>query len=424
MLFLNSDTFHYKDKELYCENVKAAELAQKFGTPLFVYSKSFFKERFNSYKKAFEEIENTIFFAAKSNYNLNVMKIFYDLGAGIDVNSAGELFRALKIGADPKRLILTGVGKTKEEIKLGLQNNVLLIKAESPQEIHTINKIAKELGVTARVAIRVNPNVDPQTHPYITTGLVESKFGIPAKESIDLYKEASKMSNIQLTGIDMHIGSQITKINPFVDSVKKLSEVYFELKELGIELEHFDIGGGMGVVYKDETPFAIEELAENLIPILKELKCEIMFEPGRFLTANGGILLTEVLYTKNNHEKNFVIIDGAMTDVLRPSIYGAYHNIQPVVINGKDDIIADIVGPVCETGDFLAKEREIQKVESGDLLSVMTAGAYGMVMSSNYNARRRPPEVIVDNDKYYSTRSRETYEHLLYDENIVNDLHK
>ena len=424
MLFLNSDTFHYKDKELYCENVKAAELAQKFGTPLFVYSKSFFKERFNSYKKAFEEIENTIFFAAKSNYNLNVMKIFYDLGAGIDVNSAGELFRALKIGADPKRLILTGVGKTKEEIKLGLQNNVLLIKAESPQEIHTINKIAKELGVTARVAIRVNPNVDPQTHPYITTGLVESKFGIPAKESIDLYKEASKMSNIQLTGIDMHIGSQITKINPFVDSVKKLSEVYFELKELGIELEHFDIGGGMGVVYKDETPFEIEELAENLIPILKELKCEIMFEPGRFLTANGGILLTEVLYTKNNHDKNFIIIDGAMTDVLRPSIYGAYHNIQPVVINGKDDIIADIVGPVCETGDFLAKEREIQKVESGDLLSVMTAGAYGMVMSSNYNARRRPPEVIVDNDKYYSTRSRETYEHLLYDENIVNDLHK
>ena len=424
MLFLNSDTFHYKDKELYCENVKAAELAQKFGTPLFVYSKSFFKERFNSYKKAFEEIENTIFFAAKSNYNLNVMKIFYDLGAGIDVNSAGELFRALKIGADPKRLILTGVGKTKEEIKLGLQNNVLLIKAESPQEIHTINKIAKELGVTARVAIRVNPNVDPQTHPYITTGLVESKFGIPAKESIDLYKEASKMSNIQLTGIDMHIGSQITKINPFVDSVKKLSEVYFELKELGIDLEHFDIGGGMGVVYKDETPFAIEELAENLIPILKELKCKIMFEPGRFLTANGGILLTEVLYTKNNHDKNFIIIDGAMTDVLRPSIYGAYHNIQPVVINGKDDIIADIVGPVCETGDFLAKEREIQKVESGDLLSIMTAGAYGMVMSSNYNARRRPPEVIVDNDKYYSTRSRETYEHLLYDENIVNDLHK
>ena len=424
MLFLNSDTFHYKDKELYCENVKAAELAQKFGTPLFVYSKSFFKERFNSYKKAFEEIENTIFFAAKSNYNLNVMKIFYDLGAGIDVNSAGELFRALKIGADPKRIILTGVGKTKEEIKLGLQNNVLLIKAESPQEIHTINKIAKELGVTARVAIRVNPNVDPQTHPYITTGLVESKFGIPAKESIDLYKEASKMSNIQLTGIDMHIGSQITKINPFVDSVKKLSEVYFELKELGIELEHFDIGGGMGVVYKDETPFAIEELAENLIPILKELKCKIMFEPGRFLTANGGILLTEVLYTKNNHDKNFIIIDGAMTDVLRPSIYGAYHNIQPVVINGKDDIIADIVGPVCETGDFLAKEREIQKVESGDLLSIMTAGAYGMVMSSNYNARRRPPEVIVDNDKYYSTRSRETYEHLLYDENIVNDLHK
>ena len=424
MLFLNSDTFHYKDKELYCENVKAAELAQKFRTPLFVYSKSFFKERFNSYKKAFEEIENTIFFAAKSNYNLNVMKIFYDLGAGIDVNSAGELFRALKIGADPKRIILTGVGKTKEEIKLGLQNNVLLIKAESPQEIHTINKIAKELGVTARVAIRVNPNVDPQTHPYITTGLVESKFGIPAKESIELYKEASKMSNIQLTGIDMHIGSQITKINPFVDSVKKLSEVYFELKELGIELEHFDIGGGMGVVYKDETPFAIEELAENLIPILKELKCKIMFEPGRFLTANGGILLTEVLYTKNNHEKNFVIIDGAMTDVLRPSIYGAYHNIQPVVINGKNDITADIVGPVCETGDFLAKEREIQKVESGDLLSVMTAGAYGMVMSSNYNARRRPPEVIVDNDKYYSTRSRETYEHLLYDENIVNDLHK
>ncbi|MBZ0180920.1 MAG: diaminopimelate decarboxylase [Melioribacteraceae bacterium] len=423
MLLLNSDVFTYKNNELYCEEIKVSDLTSKLGTPLFIYSKKFFRDRFLKYQKAFEEINHTIFFATKSNFNLNVMKIFYDLGAGIDVNSAGELFRALKIGADPKRLILTGVGKTKDEIKMGLENDVLLIKAESPAEIYTINKIAEELNVKARVAIRVNPNVDPQTHPYITTGLVQSKFGIPAKEAIELYIEASKMKNIQLTGIDMHIGSQITKVSPFVDSVKKLAEVYFELKELGIELDHFDIGGGMGVVYKDENPFAIEELAENLIPIFKELNCEIMFEPGRYLTANGGILATEVIYTKSNNEKNFIVVDGAMTDVLRPSIYGAYHNIQPAKIKGANDIVADIVGPVCETGDFLAKDREIQKSESGDVLAVMTAGAYGMVMSSNYNARRRPPEIVVDKNKFYVTRSRETYEHLLYDENIINELH-
>lgn len=423
MLILKSDVFNYKENELYCEEVKASDLADKFGTPLFVYSKHFFQNQFFRFSKAFEAIDHTIFFATKSNFNLNVMKIFYDLGAGIDVNSAGELFRALKIGADPKRLILTGVGKTKEEIQLGLEKDVLLIKAESPQEIYLINKIAKQLGVTARVAIRVNPNVDPETHPYITTGLVESKFGIPAKEAIDLYKEASKMSNIQLTGIDMHIGSQITKISPFVDSVKKLAEVYFELKESGIKLDHFDIGGGMGVIYKDETPFDIEELAENLIPLFKELDCEIIFEPGRFLTANGGVLLSEVLYTKNNLEKNFIIVDSSMTDVLRPSIYGAYHNIQPVFMNDENDIKADIVGPVCETGDFLAKNREIQKTKSGDLLAIMSTGAYGMAMSSNYNVRRRPPEVIVDKDKYFITRGRETYEHLLYDEKIITDLH-
>lgn len=424
MHLLPSENFYYKNDEMYCEEIPIKKLAGEFGTPLFVYSKNFFVKRFKEFEKAFAEIDHTIFFASKANFNLNVMKIFYDLGSGIDVNSAGELYRALKIGADPKRIILTGVGKTKEEIKLGIENEVLLIKAESEGEIHLINKIAGEMGKVAPVAIRVNPNVDAKTHPYISTGLSENKFGVNSEEALDLFLRASKLPNIKLTGIDMHIGSQISQVLPYVEAVQKMADLFFALKSKEIELQHFDIGGGMGVIYKDEKLFDPKELADVLIPIFKNLNCKIMFEPGRYLTANGGILLAEVLYTKKNKNKNFIVVDAAMTELLRPSLYGAFHNIQPVKLNNSDEINADIVGPVCETGDFLGKERTIQNVEPGDYLAAMTTGAYGMAMSSNYNGRRRPPEIIVDSGKYFVARGRETYEHLIFDEDIVESLHK
>lgn len=421
MKLFKSDYFTYRDGELFCEDVPAVMLAKKFGTPAYVYSRKFFTDRFNEFTEAFSEINHTIYFASKSNFNINVMKLFYDLGAGIDVNSGGELYRALKAGADPSRMLLTGVGKTKEEIKTGLEHDIFLIKAESIQEVYAISEIALEMGKTANVALRVNPDVDAQTHPYISTGLSENKFGISAASALDTYIECSKLPNIKLTGIDMHIGSQITKIAPYTEAVEKLIVLIEKLRSNGIEIEHLDIGGGMGITYNDEKPFTPAQLAEALVPLFKKINCEIMFEPGRSLTANGGIMLTEVLYTKSNDHKNFIVTDGSMTDLLRPSIYGSYHHIQPVKLKDDTNVIkADIVGPVCESGDFLAKDREIDNTEHGEFLAVMSAGAYGMTMASNYNARRRPPEILVDGDKYHVIRGRETYEHLLFDEKIVN----
>jgi diaminopimelate decarboxylase len=414
-----NDSFYYKGNKLYCEGVAMDSLAEKFGTPLYVYSRHFFESRFKEFTNAFSEVNHKIFFAVKSNFNINVIKIFYNLGAGLDVNSAGEFYRAVKAGGNPQEMILTGVGKTAEEIQLGLKENVMMIKAESFDEVVLINEIAGKLGKVAPLAIRVNPDVDAETHPYISTGLSENKFGINSADAFDAFKEASRMKNVRPTGIDMHIGSQITSVSPYVEAVEKLAGDFFKLKAEGIELEHFDIGGGMGVRYKDEEPFTPAELANALMPTLKKLNCQIMFEPGRFLTANGGALITKVLYNKSNGNKHFVIVDAAMNDLLRPSIYKAYHHVQPVIIEDSDIHVADVVGPVCESGDYIAKQREIPKVEDGKLLAVMSAGAYGMVMASNYNGRRRPAEILVDGENFYVIRPRETYEHLLYDEKLV-----
>jgi diaminopimelate decarboxylase len=343
------------------------------------------------------------------------------MGSGVDVNSEGELFRALKAGADSKDIILAGVGKTTEEIKLGIEKDLLMIKAESPEEIYLIDEIAGGLNKTARVAIRVNPDVNPQTHPYVSTGLSENKFGIDSSTAGKLFR--TKFKNLKFTGIDMHLGSQITTVSPFVEAVEKLSQLYFELKADGIHLEHFDLGGGIGIKYNNESTFSVSEYADALIPKLKKLDCKVFFEPGRFLTANGGILLTKVLFNKKNNLKRFTIVDAAMNDLLRPSIYGSYHHIQPVELNrNKKDITTDIAGPICESGDFFAKGRIVSETNSGEYLAIMSAGAYGMVMASNYNARRRPPEVIVDGNKFYITRSRESFDHLLYDEKIIDEL--
>lgn len=420
MELFETGTFHYQNGKLFCEHVAIEDIIRTTGTPAYIYSKGFFTERFMEFEEAFKDIKHSIFFAAKSNFNLNVMKVFTNLGAGLDVNSAGELYRARNIGTDPRKIIMSGVGKTREEIKLALEHNIKLIKVESIEELQIINNVAKQLDTVAPVAFRVNPNVDAKTHPYISTGLAENKFGIDSSDAERVYNEASELENVALTGIDMHIGSQITTIAPFVEAIEKMAELYVRIKSNGIPLSHFDIGGGIGVRYKDERVFTPSELAQAIKPVLSQLNCEVMFEPGRYLTANGGILVAEVLYTKKNRNKTFYVTDGAMTELIRPSLYSAYHHVQPITINkDREDIKVDIVGPVCESSDFIAKNRDIQKCEAGEFLAVMTTGAYGMVMASNYNGRRRPPEILVDGNKFNVVRSRETYEHLLWDETIV-----
>ena len=420
MEYLKSEYFTYGlDNSLYCDKVPVKEIINKTGTPVYIYSKKFFEDRYKEFSQAFQSVKHKVFYSVKANFNLNVIKIFYDLGSGIDVNSEGEFYRAFKAGVDPKKMLMTGVGKTPDEIRLALEKDMLMIKAESIEEIELINEIAGKMKKKARVAVRVNPDVNPQTHPYISTGLSQNKFGIGVEEASDLFRDFEKFGNISFTGIDMHIGSQITTIEPFAEAVDKLSEFYFKIKSYGVRIEHFDVGGGIGVSYDGEKSFSVSEYADALLPKLKKLDCEIFFEPGRFLTANGGILITKVLFNKKNNLKNFVIVDAAMNDLLRPSIYSAYHHIQPVEISRSDkDIAADIVGPVCESGDFFAKDRTITETKSGKYLAIMSAGAYGMVMSSNYNARRRPAEVLVEGNKFKIIRSRETFDHLLYDEKI------
>lgn len=420
MNYFETEFIRYENNQLYVEEVSAEELIKKFGTPLYVYSRNHFINQYKKFDTAFKEIDHQIFFAMKSNFNLSVIDTFVKLGSGVDVNSEGELFRALKTNVSSNKIILTGVGKTKNEIRLGLEKNVLMIKAECEEEVELINKIAGEMNVIASVALRVNPDVDAQTHPYISTGLSKNKFGIDTETAMSIYLRRNQFRNIQFTGIDMHIGSQITSIEPFLEAISKMSEMYFTLKSEGLNLKHFDIGGGIGVEYNSEKSFSIEEFALKTIPLFKKLDCKILFEPGRFLTANGGILLTEVLYNKRNGNKKFVIVDAAMNDLLRPTIYQAYHHIQPITkFEKREDLTADIVGPVCETGDYFARDREISETKSGEYLAVMSAGAYAMTMASNYNARRRAPEIIIDGEKIIIARSRETFEHLLWDERII-----
>ena len=419
MHYFETEFIKYKNNQLYIEEVSAEELIKKHGTPLYVYSRNHFITQYKKFNTAFKEIDHQIFFAMKSNFNLSVIDTFVKLGSGVDVNSEGELFRALKTNVASDKIILTGVGKTKNEIRLGLEKKVLMIKAECEEEVELINKIASEMNVVASVALRVNPDVDAKTHPYISTGLSKNKFGIDSSEALSIYRGRNKYKNILFTGIDMHIGSQITSIEPFVEAIQKLSDIYFTLKSEGLKLRHFDVGGGIGVQYNNEKSFTIEDFAQKTIPHLKKLGCKILFEPGRYLTANGGILLTEVLYNKSNGDKKFIIIDAAMNDLLRPTIYQAYHHIQPIKKEiDRTDIVADIVGPVCETGDYFARDRKISETKSGEFLAIMSAGAYAMTMASNYNARRRAPEIIIDGEKVITARSRETFEHLLWDENL------
>ena len=419
---MRHENFNYKNGKLYCENVDLAKLAESFGTPFYVYSKKSMVERYRDFENAFEDLPHQIHYSVKSNSNINIIKLFCSLGAGLDVNSGGELYRALQAGANPEKILFTGVGKTDEEILMGLRLNIFLFKIESIQELELVNYLANKENKIAKIAIRINPNVNPKTHPYITTGLYESKFGIEQEAAIDAFKIASKLSNLRILGIDMHIGSQITEVSAFHEAVILMNELIEKLRKEGIEIEHFDVGGGLGVQYNDEPVPDVFEYSNAIKDELKKSKCKIIFEPGRYLTADAGALVTKTLYVKTHRDKNFLLIDAAVNDLMRPAFYNAYHHILPVKQTEREKIVYDIVGPACETGDFFAKGREFIKAERNELIAIMSTGAYGFCMSSNYNSRRRVPEILVDNDKFFVIRKRETFDDLIKGEKIIDEI--
>ena len=414
--------FTYKNNELYTEGVPMRVLAEKYGTPLYVYSHGTLKKHVRAYKEAFDDVPHIICFAVKANSNLSVLKTLGDNGAGADVVSGGELYRALKAGIPTSKIVYAGVGKTADEIKLALKSRILMFNIESRDELLEINRVAETMKRKAPIALRVNPDIDPQTHPYIATGLKQHKFGMPIEDAVEFYKLANDLKNIKVIGIHKHIGSQITKITPFVDALKKLLLLVDKLNVMGMDLKYLDIGGGLGIPYEGEKTPQPADLAKKLLPLLKGRDVTLIAEPGRSIAGNAGVFLTKTLYLKEGPEKKFVIVDGGMNDLIRPTLYSAYHEILPVVRNRRKKVLSDIVGPICETGDFLAKEREFQRVSRGDLIAVMSAGAYGFTMSSNYNSRPRAAEVMVKGRKHFLVRKRETYDDLVKSELPVNKL--
>ncbi|MGA1845597.1 diaminopimelate decarboxylase [Deferribacter abyssi] len=414
--------FHYTNGEMYCENVPLKKIADEVGTPFYVYSAAAFRKHFEDFDASFKKVPHIICFAVKANSNLAVLNLLGKLGCGADIVSGGELYRALKAGIDSKKIVYAGVGKTEEEIEFALKSDILMFNIESLQELEKINVVAKRLNKKARIALRVNPNVDPKTHPYISTGLKKNKFGIPVEKAYHEYEYAASLSNIEVVGAHCHIGSQLTDVSPFVDATKIMVELVKNLKDKGIEIKYLDLGGGLGIKYKDETPPSPKEYADKLIDVIKEVDVTLVFEPGRVIAGNAGVLVTKVLYTKDTELKSFKIVDAAMNDLMRPTLYGSYHEIKPVKEGNYKNVYGDIVGPICETGDFLAKDRDIPDFQQGDLVAVMSAGAYGFTMSSNYNSRPRVPEILVNKNKYYIVRRRETYDDLIGPEYIPEDL--
>lgn len=414
--------FQYRGDDLYCEEIPVARIASEVGTPAYVYSHATLTRHFRVFDEAFAEVPHLICFAMKANANLAVLKLFSDLGGGLDVVSGGELFRGLKAGVPAGRVVYAGVGKSRDEIAYALKSDILMFNVESGQELRLINEVASGMGLKARVAIRVNPDVDPHTHPYISTGLKKSKFGIDIALALDEYEAAHALPSLEVVGIHQHIGSQITDIRPFVDALAKTAALVKKLRERGADIRYIDVGGGLGITYKDEEPPLPSEFAKALIGVIRDLKTTVVLEPGRVLVGNAGILVTRVLYTKQTPAKNFVVVDAGMNDLARPSLYGAYHGIQPLRrTSGRAEVVVDVVGPICESADFLAKDRALPGVEPGELLAVMSAGAYGHTMSSNYNARPRAPEVMVRGDRHSVVRERETFEDLIRGERTFSE---
>ncbi|MCH7615788.1 MAG: diaminopimelate decarboxylase [Nitrospinae bacterium] len=411
--------FHYHNDSLFCEDIPLERIAKEQGTPCYIYSHATLTRHFQAYDQAFASVPHIIAFAMKANSNLAVLRLMSSLGSGADIVSGGELFRALKAGIPPNKIVFAGVGKSHEEIKYALESDILFFNVESSAELQAINEVAMGMGMHARVALRVNPDIDPHTHPYISTGMKKSKFGIGADRALEEFQKAASLSNIQVVGLHAHIGSQLTKISPFVDSLTKVLGLLHTLKGKGIPIQYLNIGGGLGITYSDETPPHPKDLAEAITPLLRESECEIILEPGRVIVGNAGILLTRVLYIKDTDAKKFAIVDAAMNDLIRPSLYDAHHDILPVhqVPNAPEDVY-DVVGPICESGDFLAQNRTMPLVKAGDLLAVMSAGAYAFTMASNYNSRPRVPEILVKEGESFVVRKRESYEDLILGEQI------
>ncbi len=415
------DFFSYRRNKLYAEGLSVEKMAEELGTPLYIYSSKTLKRHFKVFDSAFKKAEHLVCYSIKANSNIAVIKTFADEGSGFDIVSGGELYRALKAGADASRIVFSGVGKTAEEMACAIKEGILMFNVESPEELRLLDEVAGRLNKKAPFAIRVNPDVDPKTHPYISTGLKKNKFGINREEAIREYVYAKNhLTNLIPLGIDTHIGSQLTRVGPFVDALKKTKKLIRTLRKEGLAIEYLDMGGGLGITYDAERPPAPDKYAKAVIRETAGLGLTLIFEPGRVLVGNAGILVTRVLYTKKTPTKNFIIVDAGMNDLTRPGLYGSYHGIEPVHIRGKAPRIkADIVGPICETGDFLARDRDMAEAVSGDLLAVKSAGAYGFTMSSNYNSRLRAAEVMVRGREYFVIKKRESYADLVRGEVLV-----
>jgi len=417
--------FKYKSNHLYCEDIRVEDLAERFGTPLYVYSYKTLIDHFLKLKTAFRQIKPLICYSVKANSNLAILKALVREGAGLDIVSGGELFRALKSGCPARKIVYASVGKTDDEIEEAIKSGILFFNVESFPELKNIQHISRRLKRRVNVALRINPDVEPKTHQYITTGKLTNKFGIDFKTAKQIILLARGFSHVKISGLHIHIGSQITTPEPFVAAIAKVIRFIALLRKEGIVLEYLNIGGGLGIIYDRETPQTAARFAARVLPLLKKSGLKIIMEPGRFIAGNAGILATKILYVKNTPKKKFIIVDSGMNDLIRPALYDAYHQIVPLrkTEEGRRKTEkADVVGPICESGDFFAKERIMPKVEEGDYLAIMGSGAYGFSMASNYNSRRRPQEVIVDKDKVYVIRKRETLGDLIRNELIPRSL--
>ena len=408
--------FAYREGKLFAEEISVTALAEEYGTPLYIYSAATLRRHFEAFDSAFSGLDHLTCFSVKANSNLSLLRLLGEMGAGMDIVSGGELYRALKAGIPADKIVYSGVGKRASEIREALEAGILMFNVESVAELHRINEVSKDMGVVAKISFRINPDVDPQTHPYISTGMKKNKFGLDIEHSLEAYKLAAELENIEPVGMDCHIGSQLTNIDPFLEALDKLLAFHEKLKGMSIDIQYLDLGGGLGISYDAEEPPHPSEFGEALKKKLIDTGLKIILEPGRVIAGNAGVMITEVVYTKSNPTKNFLIVDGAMNDLIRPSLYGSYHKIEEVEQHGRAAKEYDVVGPICESGDFLARERQLPEIEAGERLVVYSAGAYGFTMSSNYNTRPRACELLVDGDKVIVARRRETYEDIIKNE--------
>ncbi|MEK6567773.1 MAG: diaminopimelate decarboxylase [Candidatus Omnitrophota bacterium] len=404
--------FKYKNKELYCEGLKIADIACKASTPFYLYSYNTLLGHFCKLEKAFSALKPLICYSMKANSNLAILRALVKAGSGLDIVSGGELYKALLVGCDPKKIVYASVGKTEEEIRQAIAKQILFFNVESLSELELINRVACDLGVNASVALRINPDVEPKTHSYITTGKLTNKFGIDLDSAYDIFKNRAEFVHLKFSGLHMHIGSQIIDGAPYILAIKKIIGFIKKLKKEAIDIQYLNIGGGLGIIYSNEKPQTAEEFAGKILPLLKSTGLKIILEPGRFIAGPSGILVTKILYIKKTPLKNFIIVDAGMNDLIRPSLYGAHHDILPLQKAESAKRKAenfDVVGPICESGDFLAKDRQMPELNEGDYLALMSAGSYGFSMASNYNCRLKPAEMMVKGNKFYTVRKRDSY---------------